>query len=253
MASRIAALQKASASLIQEIPLYSVAHRQPGESMSTCATHRSSSSCANVSAYQVEPAYRPVEWPGHQAMRTVRLRRPRCCQKTRASSIRLASPVALSPMPWCHESMWPCTSTNRSGSSVPGISATSTGQRFHPSSSLVLIVTSTGPASTWALSACPSGRLIAMTGIAGFRPIESRSGAPQIVVQMPSWIACPGFMKMSARAPSAARSATFLGVASPSVRTILPWISFRPAPPFPPAAMGESNSDSTPSAYPVET
>ena len=64
----------------------------------------SSISSANVSAYHVEPAYRPVEWPGHQAIRTDRFRRSRRLHSTRASSSSAASPVALSPIPSYQES-----------------------------------------------------------------------------------------------------------------------------------------------------
>ena len=67
-----------------------------------CCSRRDSAparSVKNVSAYHVEPLYRPCEWPGHQQMRTPRSRSLRRSQSSRAISIMHASPVALSVTP----------------------------------------------------------------------------------------------------------------------------------------------------------
>src|SRR5690606_26216840 len=75
--SRMACWVKASSSGVHETSLKTVAHRHPGESQLTWATAFSARSTPKWSAYQVEPAYRPWEWPGHQAMRTERRRAAR--------------------------------------------------------------------------------------------------------------------------------------------------------------------------------
>ena len=40
----------------------------------------------------------------------------------------------------------------------------------------------------------PSGRLTQTTGVVGLRTIDSSVGAPQMGVQIPSWIRSPGWM-----------------------------------------------------------
>ena len=69
----------------------------------------------------------------------------RCFRKTRAISSSVASPVALSPMPTCHESRWPWKRTNSSGTPVPVISATITGIWRQPVSTWFENATVTGP------------------------------------------------------------------------------------------------------------
>src|SRR5687768_15140558 len=95
---------KPAFSAIQGIRLYSVASRQPGLSQLRCAKQLRERSRPNSSAYQVLPAKRPVECPGHHATRTLRSSLSRCVHNMRAISSMHASPVALSPTPTSQES-----------------------------------------------------------------------------------------------------------------------------------------------------
>src|SRR5207248_4442709 len=101
--SAIARRANCSASAIQYTSEKTVASRQPGESQFTWYTQLRARSFANASAYHVDPAYRPWECPDHQQIRTDRARSLRRSCRARATSSSVASPVALSPTPACHE------------------------------------------------------------------------------------------------------------------------------------------------------
>jgi hypothetical protein len=64
--------------------------------------------------------------------------------------------------------------------------------------------------------------LTATAGIVGLRGRSSRSGVPQIVVQMPQWTSTPGLMPITPIAPISSNCATRPGLAKPSEITILP-------------------------------
>ena len=80
------------------------------------------------------------------------------------------------------------------------------------------------PFSASAISALPSGLFTATTGILGLRGRSSRSGVPQMEVQMPQWMSTPGLMAMTPTAPFCSNSRILPGNANPSEMTILPRI-----------------------------
>src|SRR5205814_833619 len=92
---------------------------------------------------------------------------------------------------------------------------------YQPSSISVQIV-ARPPLSASAINSLPSGLFTATTGMPGLRGRSSRSGVPQIDVQMPQCASAPGLTAITPSAPFCSNSSTLWGNAKPSDMTILP-------------------------------
>ncbi len=104
---------------------------------------------------------------------------------------------------------------------APGMVTTGTFCGNQPSCISVLTLAD-WPAFAAAISSCPSGLLTATTGIFGLRGRSSRSGEPQIVVQVPQWMSMPGLTAITAFAPHSSSSEQVPGLAKPLRIAILP-------------------------------
>jgi hypothetical protein len=111
--------------------------------------------------------------------------------------------------------------TKASGSSVPGMVTTGTGDSHHPSVTTDVSVT-LPPFFACSMSAMPSGLFTATTAIFGLRGKSRRSGVPHTVVQMPQCGLCPGFTAIIPIAPRCSKYATLPGIPKPSLTTIFP-------------------------------
>jgi hypothetical protein len=99
VSSRMTPAARPRASAIACASVSTVAFLPPVESTLRCSTQLSLRSSQKLSAYQVEPEYRPWEWPDQKARRRPRRKASRCGSSTRSvSSIRaLALPLSMAP------------------------------------------------------------------------------------------------------------------------------------------------------------
>ena len=86
---------------------------------------------------------------------------------------------------------------------------------WYQPSSMVVTTVARAPVFASAISWRPSGLLTAATGIPGFRGRPSRSGVPQIDVQIPQCTYAPGLTAIAPMAPFCSNSSIFAGNAKP--------------------------------------
>ena len=219
------------ASAIQLTSSKTSASRQPGESQlmwqtqfapdpaRRCRHTRSSRRSGRASGPTTRRCARArASWsrclPNTRAVRATSRRRSRCrrCRRARSRDGRAGARTAPAR-------------------SVPAISATSTGICASAPRAARRRSRSPAPAEICSSSLLPSGLETEMTGICGLRAKLVRSGEPQIVVQIPSWIRSPGEIEDAPSAPRASRSATLPGIGRPSVTTNVPATSPSPETP----------------------